>query len=83
MLLINCEINLILTWSNRCFIIDNLIAGQEKTFAITNTKLNVPAVTLSIQDNAKLFEQLKSGFRRTVNWNRYEPKVTVEQQNRY
>ena len=54
--LINCEINLILTWSNRCFIIDNPIAGQEPTFTISDTKLYVPVVTLSTQDNAKLLE---------------------------
>ena len=70
MLLINCEINLILTWSARCFIIDNPIAGQEPTFTIADTKLYVPVVTLSIQDNAKLLEQLKSGFTRTINWNK-------------
>ena len=70
MLLINCEINLILTWSARCFIIDNPIAGQEPTFTITDTKLYVPVVTLSTQENAKLLEQLKSGFTRTINWNK-------------
>ena len=80
---INCEINLILTCSNRCFIIYNHIAGQEPTFTIADTKLYVPVVTLSTQDNAKLLQQLKSGFKRTINWNKYEPRVIVEQQNRY
>ena len=63
--LINCEINLILAWSNRCFIIDNLIDGQEPTFAITDTKLcsSCSSSTLSTQDNAKMLEQLKSGFK--------------------
>ena len=75
--------HLILTWSNRCFIIDNPIAGQEPTFTITDTKRYVPVVTLSTQDNAKLLGQLKAGFKRTINWNRYEPKVTVEQRNQY
>ena len=56
--LINCEINLILTWSNRCFIIDYLIDSQETTFTIADTRLNVPVVTFSTQDNAKLIEQL-------------------------
>ena len=83
MSLINCEINFILTWSNRYFLIDNPIAGQESTFTITDAKLYVTVVTLSAQDNAKLLEQLKSGFKRTTNWNTYEPKVTVEQENRY
>ena len=52
--LINCEINLILTWSARFFIIAASIHDQEPTFIITDTKLYVPVVTLSIQDNAKL-----------------------------
>ena len=81
--LINCEINLILTSSNRYFITDNFIDDQVPTFRITDTKLYVPVVNLSIQDNAKLFEQLKSGFKITVFWNKYEPKVTVEQQNQH
>ena len=40
--LINYEINLILSWSNRCFIIANPVAGQEPTVTITDTKLYVP-----------------------------------------
>ena len=46
MSLIKCEINLILTWSNRCFIIDNPIyyPSQEPKFTITDTKLYVPVV---------------------------------------
>ena len=78
---INCEINLILTWSDIFFIIDNPIANQEPTFTKTDTKLYVPVLTLSTQ--AKLLEQLKPGFERTNNWNEYEPKVTVEQQNQF
>ena len=81
--LINCEINLILTWYARCFIIDTPIVGQESTFIITDTKLYVPVVNLLTPDNAKLLEPSKSSFKRTINWNKYEPKVTVEQQYRY
>ena len=51
------------------------------TFAITDTKLCVPVVTLSTQDNAKLLEQLKSDFKRTVNWNKYQSKVTIQAPN--
>ena len=61
--LINCEINLILTWSANCVIVSTNVANQNETFAITDTKLYVPAVTLSTQDNAKLLRQLKSGFK--------------------
>ena len=77
------KINLILTWSITCFIIDNPIAGQERIFTITDTNLYVPIITLSIQDNAKLLQQLKSGFKRTINWNKYELKLTVQAQNQY
>ena len=77
--LINSEFNLILTWSNRCFIIDNPLVDQEPTITITDTKLYVPVVTLSTQDNANLLLWWKSGFKRTINWNKYEPKVKVEQ----
>ena len=52
--LINCEVNLILTWSRNCVIAYGEDANQNATFAITDTKLYVPVVTLSTQDNAKL-----------------------------
>ena len=60
--LINCEINLILNWSEDCVISST---NGETKFKITDTKLSVPVVTLSTQDNAKLLQQLKSGFKRT------------------
>ena len=63
MQLIDCEINLILTWSSSCVIWK---ADSEKAFSRTDTKLCVPAVTLSTQDNAKLPEPLKSGFKQTI-----------------
>ena len=81
--LINCEINLILTWSATCFKIDAHIAGQEPTLTITATKLYVPFGILSSPDNAKLLQQLKSDFTRTINWNKYHPKVTVQERNPY
>ena len=62
MLLIDCEFNLILTWPARCFITDDPTVGQQPTLTITGTKICVPVATLSIQDNAKLLRQLKSGF---------------------
>ena len=57
--LINCEINLNLNWSENCVIMATNVANQGATFSITDTKLYVPIVTLSTQDNAKLLEQLK------------------------
>ena len=58
--LINCQINLILTWNANCVIVSTNVENQNATFAITDTKLYVPVVTLSTQDNAKLLQQLKS-----------------------
>ena len=74
--LINCEINIILTWSENC-VISNSAANQGTTFAITGTKLYVPVVTLSTQYNAKLLQQLKSGLKCTINWNKYQSKTTT------
>ena len=70
--LINCEINLILTGSSNFVITNSVGAG---TFAIINRKLYVPTVTLPTQDNAKLLQQLKFGFKRTLNWSKYLSKV--------
>ena len=78
--LINCEVNLELTWSRDCVIINFTGAGK---FALTETKLYVPVVTLSTQDNVKLLQQLKSVFKRIVNWNKYESSVKTFAQNRY
>ena len=55
-------------------------ADQETIFSITDTKLYVSVVTLSTQDNAKLLEQLKSVFKRTANWNKYQSKISTERQ---
>ena len=78
--LINCEINLILTWSKDCVITDSTGEGK---FAITETKLYVPVVTLSTKDNEKLLQQLKSGFKKTISWNKYESSIKTFAQNRY
>ena len=76
--LINCEFNLILTWSSSCVITNSTGAG---TFEITDAKFYVPIVTLSTQDNSKLLQQLKSGFKKSVNWNKYLSKTESLAQN--
>ena len=68
MLLINCEINIILTWPTTCVITNSTDA---ETFAITDPNLYVPFVILLSQDNGKLQQHLKPGFKRTINWNKY------------
>ena len=69
--LINCEINLILSWSDKCILSNDTKAA---TFAITDTKSYGPVVTLSIKDKAKLLQQLKSSFTRIINWNKHQLK---------
>ena len=78
--LINCEINLILTCSANCVIIYTNVANQNPSFEITETKLYVPVATLSTRNNAKLLPQLKSGFKTTINWNKYlsKPELLVQ-----
>ena len=93
--LINCEINLILIWSENC-VLDDLITQPtvdakedvparpaidtqaNATFKIAGTKLYVPVVTLSTQDDSKLLEQLKTGFKRTIKWNKYRSEMTYQ-----
>ena len=79
--LINYEVNLTLTWSENCAVVSTNAANQGATFTITETRLYVPVVTLSTQDNAKLFPQSKSGFKRTINWNKYLSKQELLAQN--
>ena len=62
--IINCEIDFILTWSEKCFLV---VDTQVPTFIITDTKLHVPVVTLSTLDIARLLKQLESGFKLTIN----------------
>ena len=72
--LINCEVNLILTWSSTCVITNSTGAGR---FATTDTRLYVPVVNLSTQENTKLLQQLKS----VINWNKYLSKPELLAQN--
>ena len=78
--LINCEGNLILTCSKDCVVTNSEDEGK---VAIKESKLYVPVVTLSTQDDAKLLQQLKSGFKRTINWNNYESEIKTSARNRY
>ena len=81
--LINCEVNLLLTWSSTCVLVSTAVQNQNATFAITDTKLYVPVVTLATQENSKCFQQLKSGFKRVINWNKYlsKPELLPQNQN--
>ena len=67
--LINCKVELSLKWYENCILSS---AGTAATFAITDTKLYVPIVTLKTEDNAKLSKLLSEGFKRSVYWNKYQ-----------
>ena len=80
--LINCEVSLTLTWSKNCVLTDIITTAAQgdnlavaaptgATFKIKDTKLYVPVVTLSAENDNKLLEQLKTGFKRTITWNKY------------
>ena len=91
--LINCEIELILTWFKNYVLISkatkeanygaDLVVHkidnpENATFQITDTKLYVPVVTLSKENDTKLLEQLKTGFKRTIKWNKYRSQITIQ-----
>ena len=92
--LINCEIELILTSSKNCVLADMtvraagnnddlpaIVAQSGLKFQIADTKLCVPVVTLSKENDKKLLKQLKSGFKRTITWNKYRSQMIAQSQN--
>ena len=77
--LVNCKIDLELTWHKDCMISSaDAAANQVASFIITDTKLYVPIVTLSAKDNNNLTKQLNEGFKRTIYWNQYVSKPFPE-----
>ena len=78
--LINCEISLVLTWLSTSVITNSTGAGR---FVIADEKLYVPVVTLPNKGNVKLVRQIKSGFKRAINWNKYQSDLKTFTQNQY
>ena len=95
--LINCEVSLNLKWSKTCVTSKatrNIIAAQgdqplvnvinnptNAVFDVTNCKFYVPVVTLSAENENKLFEQLKTGFPVGIEWNKYRSQITNQYAN--
>ena len=73
--LINCKIKLNLTWKKECVISASV---GESVFIINDTKLYVPVVTLSKEDNKDIIEQQNKGFQRSIFWNEYKTKEINE-----
>ena len=84
--LINCEVELILIWFKNCVLINKstrdagynadlvvhkIDSPEDAIFQVTDTKLYVPVVSLWRENDIKLLEQLKSGFKRTTKWNKH------------
>ena len=85
--LINCDVNFILTCSKNRVLIDMttrdaegnnpaIAAPTNATFTINNAKLFVSVVTFSTEDDNKLLEQLKTGLKITIKWNKYRSEMT-------
>ena len=84
--LINREVSLALSWSANCVITDikrRIVAAAVRdnsvinaNFKITDTKLCFPEVTLSAENDNKLLEQLKTGLKRTIKWNKYKSEMS-------
>ena len=88
--LINCEITLILSWYKECILVGRAFRGPpaaainsptDAKFEITDCKLYVPVVTLSAENDNKLLEQLKSGFRTSIKWNKYMSQMSNQNKN--
>ena len=87
--LINCEITLI-SWYKECVLVGRAHRGPpaaainfptDATFEITDCKFYVPVVTISVENDNKLLEQLKSGFRRSIKWNKYMSQMSNQNKN--
>ena len=94
--LINSEVELILTWFKNCVLISKVTREasygvnpvvckidhpKNEIFETTDTKLDVPVVTLSKENDTKILEQLKPGFKTSIKWNKYRPQMTIQTQN--
>ena len=73
--LINCKIKLNLTWKKECVL---STAADDAVFITNDTKLYVPVVTLSKEDNKDFIEQQNKGFQRSIYWNEYKTKEQTE-----
>ena len=78
MSLINCKIKLNLTWKKECVV---STANDEAVFIINDTKMYVPVVTLSKEDNKDFTEQQNKGFQRSIYWKEYKTKGKDENAN--
>ena len=88
----NCEVFLALSWSETCVItslekrilvVSQPNRGDSPEIAASKIKdcMYVPVVTLSAENDNKLLEQLKTGFKRTIKWNKYRSEMSNQTKN--
>ena len=76
--LINCKVELSLDWYENCILSS---AGTAATFAMSDTKLYVPVITLETEGNAKLSKLLSKWFKRAIYWNEYNASSKNHDEN--
>ena len=86
--LISCEVSLELKWNKNCVITSiqrdinlnggNTEASTDASLDINDCKLYIPVVTLSKDDEINLLTNLKSGFKREIEWNKYRLQMSAE-----
>ena len=91
-----CEISMTLSWQKNCILTSKATKNQilftnppiaainnptNAVFKITDTKIYVPVVTLSSEEDNELLNQLKSGFKRTIQWNKYMSQMSNQTAN--
>ena len=84
--LINCEITLVLSWYKECVLVGRAHRGSPAPALVfitypENCPLYVPMVTLSAGNDNKLLEQLKSGYKRSIKWNKYMSQMSNQNKN--
>ena len=80
--LINCEINISLTWSDKCIIVTRYYGDQEPKLAIIDAK-HLCSSCGFISLRLRTIAAVKIGFKRTINWNKYQSEPTAQRRNRY
>ena len=95
--LVNCEISLILTWSENCVLTRKATRDADPdanpavavidnptivTFKITDTNLYLLVVTLSTENYKRLLEKLRTRFKRTIIWNKYRSEMINQTKNK-
>ena len=81
--MIDFEINLILNWSVNCGISSNAAVNQATIFAITDTILYIPVLTLINSRECKTITTVVIRLKRIIIWKKYQSEASTQAQNKY